>query len=321
MDTTDRRPLFVVVVLLVLGASGVLMFMGGRPVPTILSTVGASIGSGPVGAGTGGSTGGGDDHAGGGGSGGKVAATGPLAPPTLLIVRTGTVDLEVTDLAIAIGAADAAVARAGGYVDGSTRTAEHGSAEATVTYRIPSPSWDATLAEVRGTATKIRSEQIETEEVSGQVVDLGARVANLRATEAALQAIMAKATRISDVLDVQSQLTETRGEIERLVADKAHLEERAAYGSLTVVFRLPPKPEVTATPALKPGWDPGKDVERATGRLVRIGQVATSVGIWLTIVGLPLLVAGLVLAFVAWQLRKLAGWVLARRGPVAGPSR
>ena len=317
MDTPDRRPIIVVALLLALGGFGVLTFMG-RPVPTILSTVGASIGSAPVGAGSGGSAGGADPAPGNGsgsGSGGKVAAAAPLAAPTLLIVRSGTLELEIRDLASAMRAADAAVARAGGYVDGSNRTAERGSAEASVTSRIPSAGWDATLAEIRGTATKVQSEQIRTEEVSGQVVDLGARVANLRATEAALQAIMARATRISDVLDVQKQLTETRGEIERLVADKAHLEDRAAYGSLTVVFRLPPKPEATATPAPKQGWDPGKDVERATGRLVRIGQVATSAGIWLTIVGLPLLVAALVLVFLAWQLRRFAGWIGARRDP------
>ena len=43
--------------------------------------------------------------------------------------------------------------------------------------------------------------------MTSQVVDLQARIANLRASETALQGIAAKATKISDVLEVQAQLT------------------------------------------------------------------------------------------------------------------
>jgi hypothetical protein len=85
------------------------------------------------------------------------------------------------------------------------------------------------------------------------VIDLGARITNLRATEAALQKIMEQATKIPDVLDVQSKLTEVRGEIERLVAQKLHLEDQAAYGTLVVTFVLPVQPVVEE---VKAGWDP-----------------------------------------------------------------
>ena len=150
--------------------------------------------------------------------------------------------------------------------------------------------------------------------------DIGARIANLRTTEVALQAIMARATAIKDVLDVQEQLTATRGEIERLVASKTDLEDRASYGSLTVTFGLPPRPEPTPTPAVSPGWNPGADVEEASGQLVSIGQATTSLGIWLAIVGLPLLIAGSVIAFGSLQLIRLGRWILARRGPTADPA-
>ena len=50
--------------------------------------------------------------------------------------------------------------------------------------------------------------------MTGQVVDLEARIRNLRASETALQGIAAKAIKISDVLEVQAQLTAVRGEIE-----------------------------------------------------------------------------------------------------------
>ena len=96
---------------------------------------------------------------------------------------------------------------------GSKESGTGADAAATADYRIPADAWERTLAGLRGLAT-VREQEISTDEVTGQVVDLGARIANLRATESALQAIMAKAARIEDVLAVQKQLTDTRGQIE-----------------------------------------------------------------------------------------------------------
>ena len=75
--------------------------------------------------------------------------------------------------------------------------------------------------------------------MTSQVIDLQARIANLRASETALQGIAAKATKISDVLEVQGQLTQTRGEIETLTAQLKDLNDRAGYATLTVQFNVP----------------------------------------------------------------------------------
>lgn len=313
-ESTDRRVILIVAAVLIGGAVVVGSLFGGGRVSTILSTVGASVNTSGSGVGSGGTDGTAPQPTPrlAASNSGQVANVAAL-PPTLLIVRTGAITLEIPDVDAAIRAAGGAVTRGGGYVDGSSRSSAGDAAGATVAYRIPSPAWDATLDEIRRIATTIRAEEIKTEEVSGQVVDLGARIANLRTTEAALQTIMARATAIKDVLEVQEQLTETRGEIERLVASKTDLEDRASYGSLTVTFGLPPRPEPTPTPIASPGWNPGADIEEATGQLVSIGQATTSLGIWLGIVGLPLLIAGSVIAFVSLQLVRLARWILTRR--------
>lgn len=320
-EAPNRRALLAVAALLIGGAVlSSTVFLGGQTA-RILSTVGSSINNTGAGRGdsgettdgdTTGSTGSGSDPAVGSANGGQVADAAATVP-TLLIVRTGELELKVADLGAALRDGDAAVARAGGYISGSNRTAANGSESAQVTYRIPSAAWSSTLSALRGLASTVVKELVKTEEVTGQVVDLAARIANLRATEAALQAIMAKATKISDVLDVQEQLTATRGDIEKLVADKEHLVDRAAYGSLAVTYRLPSVPSPTATPVPANGWDPGDDVARASGKLVRIGQTTTSIGIWLAIVGLPLAIGGLIVLFVSWQLYRLTRWLIRRR--------
>ncbi len=225
-----------------------------------------------------------------------AAGSGPL------IVRTGQLNLEVAVLDDAIAAAERAVAAAGGYVAASQRQGDDEKASAMVTYRIPVDRWEATLAALRKVGAKVLSEQTGSEEVTSQVVDLGARLVNLRATEAALQAIMVKATKIPDILEVQSQLTGVRGEIEQLTAQKQSLEERAALATLTVGFSLPPAVAVTQ---VQEGWDPAGEVDRAAATLVGLGQGVANAAIWFAIVVLPLaLVLGVVLG---------AAWLVARR--------
>ncbi len=238
----------------------------------------------------------------GSGSSGGDAKAAP-APDQALIVKTGTMVLDVANLDAALAKAQASVAAAGGYVSGSDRSGQGDQQVATMTYRIPAANWDAALDGVRRVAANVEKEQTNAVEVTGQVLDLGARITNLRATEAALQGIMAKATKIPDVLAVQQQLTDVQGQIEELTTEQQHLQQQAALGTLTVTFMVPVIAVTTATT----GWDPGHQVDQATAQLIELGQGLASVVIWLAIVGLPialaLLLVGLPLAWAARRVR------------------
>jgi hypothetical protein len=288
-----------------------LIVMGGGQASTILSTVGASVTSG----------GGSGSSTGGGGTTGGTAASGPTATrapnadpaaattPGLLIVRTGTLRLQTSAVSATVQRVSDLVAAAGGYVEGSKESGSGSDGGATIDVRIPSAAWDRALGALRGLGA-VLGQEIGTEEVTGQVVDLDARIANLRSTEAALQAIMTKATKIQDVLDVQHELTDTRGQIEELTAQVQTLRDRASFGSLSIVLSMPAPPAPSARPPA--GWDPARDVDAASGRLVGIGQTATSAGIWIAIVGIPILIAlaiGLGLLRLGWLGLKRTGLV------------
>src|SRR4051794_17625937 len=203
MGESKREVAAVIGAVLVLMTIGVLLF-GGSQTSTILSKVGASIPSGATFGGTSSEDqpapeGGAES---GTGSGASTDQAGPanaaVPPPRLLIIHTGTLTLEVASLDPAIASAADLVTSSGGFVAGSKETGTGADAAATAQYRIPADAWERTLAGLRGLAT-VRAQEISTDEVTGQVVDLGARIANLRATESALQAIMARAAKIEDV--------------------------------------------------------------------------------------------------------------------------
>jgi hypothetical protein len=293
------------------GLGAVSLTLLGSQVSGILSTVGSSVshpgdgsggGDAPVdgGGGDSGSDGGGDTSDGGStpGSGNDVPLLG-LDRPELLIIKTGELSLQVDSIDAALAAATQSIARLGGYVSGSSRSGTGDEASATVTFRIPADRWDEALPAMREVGT-VLDEQTGTEDVTGTVVDLEARVRNLRTTEAALQAIMDDATVIKDVLTVQHELTTVRGEIERLQSEAAHLREKAASSTLTVHLGLTPAPAVVQQEAR---FDAATEAEAATAHLVEVIQALQKVGIWFGIVWLPILVSlgivgtvGLVLA-------------------------
>ena len=226
--------------------------------------------------------------------GADVAAPDGSGP---LIVRTGQMDLQVPDLEAAIRSAEAAVTAVGGYVSGSQRSGDADKASASVMFRIPAARWTETLDALRKLGTRVLGEQTSSQEVTAQVVDLGARLANLRVTETALQGIMDKATKIPDVLAVQEQLTGVRQQIEQLTAQKQTLENQAALGSLTVSFTPPPTVAVTQ---VREAWDPAREVDQAAAALVGLGQGLAGAGIWLLIVWVPILLVGGLIALLAF---------------------
>ncbi|MCI0582691.1 MAG: DUF4349 domain-containing protein [Chloroflexi bacterium] len=230
------------------------------------------------------------------------------ARPELLIIKTGSLELQVEAVEAAVAAAEARITALGGYVSGSEQFGEGEDISATITYRVPVDQWSAALKALRELAFKVVSERTTTDDVTGQVVDLRSRIANLQATEKALQAIMTQATKISDVLEVQAELTKVRGQIEEATGQKQHLAEQAGYSTLSVRFGVQPEAAVTVA---QDKFDPGAEVDRATANLVEILQGLATAGIWFGIVWLPILLA-LGLIGLAVYL------VIQRRGGAAG---
>ena len=232
-------------------------------------------------------------------------APGLVLDPNTYIVRTGTMSIEVTKVDPALVQVRTAIIGLGGYVSDSDQSNAPDQATASVTYRVPVARWQDAVDAITAIAAKVDSAKSNAVEVTGQVLDLGARIDNLRTTEAALQAIMARATKISDVLSVESQLSDVQGQIEQLSTQQAQLKDQASLATLTVQFALPPTPETVATSR---GWDPGAQLDQASSALLGIGQAVASGGIWLVVVGLPVGLAGLVLVglglFVARRLRR-----------------
>ncbi|HEX7591060.1 MAG TPA: DUF4349 domain-containing protein, partial [Candidatus Limnocylindrales bacterium] len=222
------------------------------------------------------------------------------------IIKTGSLSLEVSNIADAISKSEAAISGPnglGGSVDSSNQVGTGDEASATITFKIPAAKWDEAITALGNIGGKVLSQQTGTTDVTAAVVDLNARIDNLQKTEAALQAIMAKATVIADVISVENQLSRVQGQIEELTAERDSLKNQVAMSTLTVSFQLPAK---TVTTQAAQDWTLGRQIDVAGAALVRIGQGLATMTVWLVVVILPV---GLVIGFllgIFYVIRRIA---------------
>jgi hypothetical protein len=319
-----RRPLAAIG--LVTAFCVVAVVLMGTQVSRILSTVGASVGphdngvvqeGGDSGAADPGSNPGDAGAEGGGGNADQVsAAVLDAARPDLLIIKTGEITIQAESIGPAVEKVTAQIVALGGYASGSARSGKGEEASASITFRVPASQWEAALAAARGAGDDVLDEQTETSDVTGDVVDLKARIRNLQATETAIEAIMARAGTIKDVLEVESRLSDVRGQIEQLSAKAADLQERAAYSTLVVRVTPRPAPVIARQEAR---FDPGREAEGATAHLVGILQHVATVGIWVGIVWLPILIALAIVGGIGFVVARRARRIVDRDGGGAAP--
>ncbi|MEI7745022.1 MAG: DUF4349 domain-containing protein [Chloroflexota bacterium] len=231
----------------------------------------------------------------GSGSGSTDGNNGAVVPRSdLQIVYTGSLEMMVSDVSTAVAKGRTAVLATGGYIGASSETNDGDKHLATITYRIPASRWEDTLTALRGVGDKVINEETQATEVGGQIVDLEARIRNLRASEEVLVGIAKSTGKVSDLLEVQSRLSDVRGQIEELDGQRAQLTDQVAYGTLVTTYGT----EIVAVVEQAKGWDPATEVDGATATLIAAGQTIASAAIWFGIVWLPMLLLVLLIALI-----------------------
>src|SRR5262245_11540063 len=121
------------------------------------------------------------------------------------------------------------------------------SAEVHVVVRVPAQNFQATIDEIRAVGGRILHEKSSGQDVTEEYIDLEARIRTKKALEAQFLEIMKQAHRISDAMEVQTQLAEVRTEIERLEGRRRFLENQSALSTINITLHTPIQVVAAAT--------------------------------------------------------------------------
>lgn len=230
----------------------------------------------------------------------SLSSTNPslVAPDSLTkIEETGELDLQVDKLDVtkAVSTLTSYAKAAGGHVADSQTTAGDGDPSATVTLQVPYASFDKVLGQAQSLG-KILSVQTKATDVTGQYVDLGARLHALGLTKQTYLNILSRATTIGETLSVQQQINDIQTQIDQLQGQLKVLTNETTYSTLTVTVNQ--KAKIAPAVVVHKQSGLSKAVHRSVSRFVH--GVEAIIGVIGPIV-LVLLLVGL-------------GWLAARIG-------
>ncbi|CAN5115448.1 hypothetical protein BH09ACT6_BH09ACT6_14440 [soil metagenome] len=196
------------------------------------------------------------------------AAVGGSATSTLpdtQVVTTGSISLTGDDPIAIADKAVALVEAAGGHVDnrsestgdsgqpgiitplgGSTPSmtspdktgtagSSPGSARADLTLRIPSAQVTATVDALKKLGT-VDSVSLTATDVTTQVADMNARITALQASVDRLLALMSKATTTTDLIAIETALSQRQAELDGLKAQRDSLKDQIQYASISLAI-------------------------------------------------------------------------------------
>lgn len=186
-----------------------------------------------------------DDGSGGGGK--SESPSGPAqtislekqsqaAVPERKIIRNAELTLESDDLEQVQKMISSIAEAKGGFVtevqQSITDRRATGRDTVNIALRVPADRFAETLDEIRQAAGRVIFENVKGQDVTEEFIDIEARLKAHLALEEQFLEIMKRANTVADALNVQRELANVRGEIEKVEGRKKFLENQASLSTI-----------------------------------------------------------------------------------------
>ncbi len=232
----------------------------------------------------------------GAGEGVSVAAVpggGVLPDIGLMVIKTGSVQLEVDRDAyreVRDKIRDAAIS-SGGYLQGESSAADaSGLVHGTITVRVPAEQFDAVFSAISGFGCA-GTTTVKTADITQEYVDLESRLRHLQAEEAFYLALIDKAATVSDMISISDRLADIQQQKETALGRQRYLDDQVAYATITTTV------SESAGPATRGFWSSVSSAFRS------FGKAGKYLGLGF-LYALPYLLVAGAAGFVLWFLRK-----------------
>ncbi|WP_158886563.1 DUF4349 domain-containing protein [Amycolatopsis anabasis] len=179
---------------------------------------------------------------------GKAQQPSDPAPVGRKLTRGAQLALTTPEVGRAVDRARQAAVSAGGYT-GAERAE---TSTASLDLVVPADKLDSVLAEL-ATFGQVVSRSQSAQDVTEQVVDVESRLATERKSVERVRALLDRATTISEITSLETELTKRESDLESLQTRHTQLAGSVATSKITLTVTTPPP----APPAKDSGFLPG----------------------------------------------------------------
>jgi len=168
---------------------------------------------------------------------GSSESTSTVLPQNQKLIRTVRMEAETEDMTALLENVKARIAELDGYVEGenihngSNYSNSRRYRYANLTIRIPADKLDEFVQNVSDSANITSSEQT-VDDVTLSYVATESRIQALETEQERLLELLAKAETMEDILQIESRLTEIRGELEQVTSQLRVYDNKVNYGTV-----------------------------------------------------------------------------------------
>ena len=170
-------------------------------------------------------------------------------PAARLLIYHAEVRLKITSMARAMPQLDSLVRRSGGYLSAAAETRADGEWRQETTIRVQPAHFQSLLSGLAGLGT-IEEKKLSTADVTAEHADVAARLQTKRAVERQYTALLNKAQKIKDILDIEEKLGEVREEIEATESRLKTLNNEVAYSTIELTLYQPLPQSIPDAPVI-----------------------------------------------------------------------
>jgi hypothetical protein len=214
------------------------------------------------------------------------------------IIKNGYMTLEVNDIPEAIAGITRVANELNGYVVSSDQSGNKDITYGRIAIRVPSDRFDKALDRLHKLAVNVPNESTQSQDVTEEYTDLQAQLRNLEATEAQYLELLKKAEKVEDILAVQRELSNVRGQIEQIKGRIQYLERTSDMALIEVNLQK-------TKPIGGTGWSALETLKSAVRGLATFGKALVNIIIWLAIFSpVWIIILVVVLYFTRWRKKK-----------------
>lgn len=182
--------------------------------------------------------------------------------PESTVIATGTVSLESDD----VGKTRFDVRKIidqhqGSITEQETTTGDEGEVDtARIVVRVPSKEYADATTELEKVATLTDSTS-SAEDVGAEIVDVAARVRSQRKSVARIEALLARAKDLSEIVSIETQLANRQADLDALLSRQKYLADQTSFSTITVHIEQAVEPgkkkdtDAGFLGGLDEGWD------------------------------------------------------------------
>lgn len=193
----------------------------------------------------------------------KVTSSNFEAQTEQKIIKESNLRYETQDLEATYQQIIASVKKNKAYIQSDAEGKDYNSLYRTITVRIPNANFDAFLADVGKGVAYFDRKEISARDVTAEFIDIEARLKAKKTLEERYLQLLSKATKVSEILEIEKELSTIREEIEAKEGQLKYLQNRVSLSTVTIEFYKKVANAENATVsygtqmwnALKSGWN------------------------------------------------------------------